>query len=55
MRIDEHGLKSFLKLAMFVMDAQGNFYASNFQQVGVRQLLPRRIMEQLHIDWFPKQ
>lgn len=34
-RIDEHGVKGFLKLAMFVMDAKGDFYASNFQQVHV--------------------
>jgi hypothetical protein len=34
-RVDEHGVKSYLKLAMFVMDAEGNFYASNFQQVRV--------------------
>jgi len=34
-RIDEHGVKSYLKLAMFVMDAQGDFYASNFQEVRV--------------------
>ena len=103
-RIDEHGRKSFLKLAMFVMDAQGNFYASNFQQVGVfhhssfvgggevaasgemkvtdgklelindrsghyrcsrefseqalerlKQLLPGRTIERLHIEWFPPQ
>ncbi len=34
-RIDEHGVRSLLKLAMFVMDAAGHFYASNFQQVHV--------------------
>jgi hypothetical protein len=34
-RIDEHGVKTFPKLAMFVMDHQGNFYASNFQRVGI--------------------
>ena len=34
-RIDEHGVKAYLKLAMFVMDAQGDFYASNFQEVHV--------------------
>ncbi len=34
-RIDEHGVKSITKLAMFVMDERGNFYASNFQQVGI--------------------
>src|SRR5262245_46703098 len=34
-RISEHGEKQFLKLAMFVMDARGDFYASNFQEVRV--------------------
>jgi len=34
-RIDERGVKSYLKFAMFVMDAKGNFYASNFQEVHV--------------------
>ena len=34
-RVDEHGVRSLLKLAMFVMDAAGNFYASNFQEVHV--------------------
>jgi hypothetical protein len=34
-RINEHGVKSFTKLAMFVMDERGEFYASTFQQVGV--------------------
>ena len=33
--MDEHGVKSYLKLAMFVMDAHGDFYASNFQEVRV--------------------
>ena len=35
MRVDEHGVKAYLKLAMFVMDAQGDFYVSNFQEVRV--------------------
>jgi hypothetical protein len=34
-RIDEHGVKAYLKFAMFVMDAKGDFYASNFQEVRV--------------------
>jgi hypothetical protein len=34
-RINEHGVKSFPRLAMFVMDERGHFYASAFQQVGV--------------------
>jgi hypothetical protein len=34
-RINEHGVKEFLKFAMFVMDARGDFYASNFQEVRV--------------------
>ena len=34
-RVDEHGVKSYLKLAMFVMDGQGDFYASNYQEVRV--------------------